>query len=181
VSKARIELVPEDQLPSETNFVKEMLGTLPISVQAYAHSPDILKAFLGLEAAIFSSKALKPGLKGKIGFVVSKANGCDYCAAHAGGMMLEGGMTESDLVCVLEPESTDNEEEEAALAFTRLAVAQSVTDESMRRLKEHYNAEQIIEIVSVIGFFSWTNHVHDALGLEIEEHYERLGAHRIEA
>ncbi|MBL4682587.1 MAG: carboxymuconolactone decarboxylase family protein [Pseudomonadales bacterium] len=181
MSKARIDLVPEDQLLPETNFVKEMLGTLPISVQAYAHSPEILKAFMGLEAAIFSAMSIAPGLKGKIGFVVSKANGCNYCAAHAGGMMLKGGMSKSDLVCVLNPESTDNEADEAALAFTRLAVAKSVTDDSMKRLKEHYNAEQIIEIVSVIGFFSWTNHVHDALGLEIEEHYEHLGAHLIEA
>lgn len=181
MNKARIDLVPEDQLPPEVSFVKEMLGTLPISVQAYAHSPEILKAFMGLEAAIFSTQAIDPGLKGKIGFVVSKANGCDYCAAHTGGMMLKGGMTESDLVCALKPESTDDDAVEAVLTFTRLAVAKTVTDDSMERLKEHYSAEQIIEIVSVIGFFSWTNHVHDALGLEIEDHYERLGAHRIEA
>ncbi|NOX51992.1 MAG: hypothetical protein GXP16_15865 [Gammaproteobacteria bacterium] len=179
MSKARIDLVPEGQLPPETEFVKEMLGTLPISVQAYAHSPAILKAFMGLEAAIFAAQAIDSGLKAKIGYVLSKANGCDYCASHTGGMLLKGGLAESDLVCTLRPELTGDEAVDAALSFARLAAEQHVTDEDMDRLKAHYNSEQIIEIVCVIGFFSWTNHVHDALGLEIEEHYEQLGAHRI--
>ncbi len=179
MSKARIDLIPEDQLPPETEFVVKMLGTLPVSVQAYAHSPEILKAFMGLEAAIFSTVAVDTALKAKVGYVVSKVNGCDYCASHTGGMLLKGGLSESDLQCTLRPELTGDAAVDAALSFARLAAKQNVTDESMAELKAHYNSEQIIELVCVIGFFSWTNHVHDALGLEIEEHYEKLGAHRI--
>jgi len=179
MDKARIDLVAADKLPPETEFVKEMLGTLPVSVQAYAHSPEILIAFMGLEAAIFSTKAIDSALKAKIGYVLSRTNGCDYCASHTGGMLLKGGLSEADLACTLGDELTGDEAEDAALSFARLAADQKVTDKSMDQLKAHYSTEQIVEIACVIGFFSWTNHVHDALGLEIEEHYQKLGAHRI--
>ncbi len=74
---------------------------------------------------------------------------------------------------------TGNPALDSALAYARLAARRAVTDASVADLSKHFSTEQIVEITCVVGLFSWTNHVHDALGIPIEDRFEKLGGHRV--
>jgi AhpD family alkylhydroperoxidase len=177
---AYLPLLPPDQVPTEVEPLVRFLGALPNSMRAYAHRPDILKAFVALEMAVLPQGTVDTLLKARVGYLVSRLNGCDYCASHVGGRLSRNGVTQEQLACVLEPElDTGDLATDAALRFTRLAAVGADTADAVAAMAAYFTPPQIVEIACVVGFFSWTNRVHDALGLPIEAHFETLGAHRI--
>ncbi len=180
IRHARIPLVPVAELPPYMQRLTEIFGTVPASMQAYAHRPEIAAAFLALENAVLSGGAVELPIKAGVAYVVSRDNGCDYCAAHVGGLMKGAGISDEQLACMISPTpQTGNPTLDSALAYARLAARRAATDSSLADLSKHFSTEQIVELTCVVGLFSWTNHVHDALGIPIEDRFEKLGAHRI--
>ena len=179
---AYLPLVSREDVPSEVEPLVQFLGVLPNSMLAYAHRPEILRAFVALEMSVLAQGTVSTLLKARVGYLVSRLNGCDYCASHAGGRLRRNGASEGELACLLDPvPDTGDEPMNAALRFARLAAVGGDTAAAVASMSAHFTPPQIVEIACVVGFFSWTNRVHDALGLPIEPHFEAIGAHRIAA
>lgn len=177
---AYLPLVAREDVPSEVEPLVRFLGVLPNSMLAYAHRPEILRAFVALELSVLAQGTVSTLLKARVGYLVSRLNGCDYCASHVGGRLRSSGDSEDELACLLEPVlDTGDEPTNAALRFARLAAVGADTAAAVASMSAHFTPPQIVEIACVVGFFSWTNRVHDALGLPIEPHFEAIGAHRI--
>jgi len=177
---AYIPLVAIREVPSEVAPLVEFMGLLPNSMRAYAHRPEILRAFVDLEMAVLAQGTVSTLLKARVGYLVSRLNGCDYCASHVGGRLRRSGDSEEGVACLLEPElDTGDEATNAALRFARLAASGGDTESAVDAMSTHFTPPQIVELACVVGFFSWTNRVHDSLGLPIEPHFDAIGAHRI--
>jgi AhpD family alkylhydroperoxidase len=177
---ARIPLVPETEVPAIAKRLVSLLGQVPISMRAYAHRPQILKGLVDLEMAVLPEGSVDVLTKARVGYVVSRLNNCAYCAAHVGGRLRNNGVSEEELACTIgELGETGDPAIDAAVAYAKLAATGNVTDEDVTEISRYYTPEQIVEITCVVGFFCFVNRVHTALGLEIEDRFERIGAHRI--
>lgn len=177
---ARIPLVPEDDVPPAARRLVPLLGQVPISMRAYAYRPGILEGLVDLEMAVLPEGSVDVLTKARVGYVVSRLNGCSYCAAHVGGRLRNNGVSEEELACTIgDLPETGDAAIDAAVRHARLATTGAVTDADVEALARHYTPEQIVEITCVVGFFCFVNRVHMALGLEIEDRFERIGAHRI--
>lgn len=178
--EARIPLVPEAQVPDAARRLIPLLGQVPRSMRAYAYRPDVLAPFVDLEIALLAHGHVDVLLKARIGYAVSRQNACAYCSAHVGARLKRNGVDDAELACLITPEAQNEDPAaDAALRYARRVASGTVADEDTEELARFFSAAQIAEITIAAGFYCFINRVHDALGLEIEDHFERVGAHRI--
>jgi uncharacterized peroxidase-related enzyme len=155
-------------------FFKGPLGVIPNSVRTMARRPGIAKAFTDLNIAVMKCEgAVTPEFKRIIGYVTSYVSGCRYCQAHTILGSQRFGSTDERLNDVWNfadsPHFTDAEK--AALAFAHAAalVPNSVTDEIGEKLREHWEDDDIVEIMAVIALFGYLNRWNDSMGSALEE------------
>jgi uncharacterized peroxidase-related enzyme len=155
-------------------FFNETLGFCPNSVLTMQRRPAISKAFINLNKAVMANEGrVTSALKRMIAWVSSNSTGCRYCQAHAIRAAERYGA---------EPEQLDNiweyrthpafsEAERAALDFSLAAslVPNAVDAEIKRRLYEHWNEGEIVEMLGVISLFGYLNRWNDSMGTSIEE------------
>lgn len=93
--------------------------------------------------------------------------------AHNAGGALQQKVTDEKLAAVWEFQTSPlfNAAERVALEFAVAAAAQpnAVTDELFERLKQHWNENQIVEVVSVISFFGFMNRYNDTMATPLED------------
>ena len=180
MSDAWIPLVDEADLPASISRLTGFMGMVPTSMRAYGHLPAVMDGVIGLEMALLPEGCVDVLIKARVGYVVSRLNGCRYCAAHVGGRLRNNGVGEEELAYLIgDLPETGDAATDAAVAFARLATVGAATQDSVTALARHFRPEQIVEIACVVGFYCFLNRVHSALGLEIEDHFARIGAHRI--
>jgi uncharacterized peroxidase-related enzyme len=155
-------------------FFKGPLGVIPNSVRTMARRPGIAKAFTDMNIAVMKCEgAVTPEFKRIIGYVTSYVSGCRYCQAHTILGSQRFGSSEERLNDVwnfaASPHFTDAEK--AALAFAHAAalVPNSVTDEIGAKLREHWEDDDIVEIMAVIALFGYLNRWNDSMGSALEE------------
>jgi alkylhydroperoxidase family enzyme len=177
---ARIPLVPEDELPDLAELGKYLKG-VPDSMRAYAHRPEVMKIFVQLELELVSKGIVPVPIKTRVAYITGRLNGGVYTSSHTGGRLIRDfGVSREDLARMLnEDPPSDDESLNAVVRYTRFAAVNKSTDKAMEDLLKFYSPAQIVEITCVIGLYSWTSRVHDALGLQVEDRFEVLGGHRI--
>jgi uncharacterized peroxidase-related enzyme len=161
----------------------QRMGFLPNALKLYMHRPEIAGTLWQLNSNVMrdSSSKLDQNLKRRLSAVISKANGCTYCAAHCCSMLTrtrgqgpEGwDMDQDDLVSLLRgDEAPANEMERVCFDFARIASQdpQHVPDEIYDRLKTLLTPAQIVELACVVGFWKMYNTIHDSLRVPIEAH-----------
>lgn len=175
---ARLEKTNRDDLPPEFqerfDVIEKSNGYIPNSYLMLAHRPPILKAFMDLaKAVIRDAGVLDRGLRFLIAYVSSRTAGCQYCQAHNIKSAARWGIGDAKLDAVWDYESSPlfTEAERAAFDLARCAslVPNTVDDALFARLKRHYTAPEIVEIVSVVSLFGWLNRFNDTLGTELDE------------
>ncbi len=180
MSRARIPLVPEDALPDLADLGKYLKG-VPDSMRAYAHRPEVMKVFVQLELELMTKGLVPTPVKVRVAYITGRLNGGVYTSSHTGGrLMRDFGISREALSRMLnEDPPTDDEALNALVRYTRLAAVNKSTDKAMEDLLKFYSPAQVVELTCVIGLYSWTSRVHDALGLQVEDRFEVLGGHRI--
>jgi uncharacterized peroxidase-related enzyme len=172
----RVEPVSRESLAEFEPFfamVEQVMGFVPNSMLTMGRSPDLLRAFGGLSAAVLVGSSLDPGLRQLIAFVSSNASGCRYCQAHTSHSAERAGVDAQKIESAFEYETSDlfTDAERAALRLAQYAslVPNEATDAHFDALREHFDEKQIVEIVAVISLFGWLNRWNDTMGTELEE------------
>jgi alkylhydroperoxidase family enzyme len=133
------------------------MGFLPNTYRLFLHRPLIAQALAALHDAVMNapSSSLPPKLKHK-------------CSALASKMI--------EALSALRPLPV-NEAERACFDFIIAAShdAAGVSEEIYARLKAHLSPPQIVELVSVLGFWKMYNTMHVALKVPIEKHLQDAG------
>jgi AhpD family alkylhydroperoxidase len=177
---AWVELLEDADLPVAVQKIVPFMGMVPNSMRAYGYLPDMVGGLIDLEMALLPSGKVDTLIKARVGYVVSRLNGCRYCAAHVGGRLKSNGVEDEELACIIgDLPETGDAATDAAVAFARVATTGNATQNDIDRLRPFFSTAQIVEIACVVGFYCFLNRVHSALGLEVEDPFEKLGAHRI--
>ena len=155
-------------------FFNETLGFCPNSVLTMQHRPAISKAFINLNKAVMANEGrVTSALKRMIAWVSSNSTGCRYCQAHAIRAAERYGAEQEQLDNIWEyrTHAAFSEAERAALDFSLQAsmVPNNVDAEIKKRLYEHWNEGEIVEMLGVISLFGYLNRWNDYMGTSIEE------------
>lgn len=185
-------LTPQHDLETQklAEFFNETLGFCPNSVLTMQRRPAISKAFINLNKAVMANEGrVTSALKRMIAWVSSNSTGCRYCQAHAIRAAERYGAEQEQLDNIWEyrTHKAFSEAERAALDFS-LAASQvpNVVDEVIKkRLHEHWDEGEIVEMLGVISLFGYLNRWNDSMGTTLESdaidsgnHY--LGKHGFE-
>lgn len=154
-------------------FFNETLGFCPNSVLTMQRRPAISKAFINLNKAVMANEGrVTSALKRMIAWVSSNATGCRYCQAHAIRASERYGAEQEQLDNIWEYRTHPafNEAERAALDFSLAAsqVPNAVDGEIKRRLHDHWDDGEIVEILGVISLFGYLNRWNDSMGTTLE-------------
>ncbi|TGV00438.1 carboxymuconolactone decarboxylase family protein [Flavivirga rizhaonensis] len=155
-------------------FFNETLGFCPNSVLTMQHRPAISKAFINLNKAVMANEGrVTSALKRMIAWVSSNSTGCRYCQAHAIRAAERYGAEQEQLDNIWEYRTHPafSEAERAALDFSLQAsqVPNNVDENIKKRLYEHWNEGEIVEMLGVISLFGYLNRWNDSMGTSIEE------------
>ena len=112
-------------------------------------------------------------LKRMIAWVSSNSTGCRYCQAHAIRAAERYGAEQEQLDNIWEyrTHAAFSKAERAALDFSLAAsqVPNAVNSEIKKRLYEHWDEGEIVEMLGVISLFGYLNRWNDSMGTSIEE------------
>lgn len=155
-------------------FFKGTLGGIPNSIRTMVRRPAIAKAFTNLNIAVMECHGqLTPELKRLIGYMTSMTAGCRYCQAHTALAAKRFGSTEERLNDLWTYRGSEHfsDAEKAAFDFAIAAssVPNDVTPEIEAVLKEHWDDDDIVEILGVISLFGYLNRWNDSMGTTLEE------------
>ena len=146
-------------------------GRPPNSMLTMAHVPGLVKAFADLaQACIRRPGSIPADHKWLIANIASRAAGCRYCTAHTLHNGSKNGVDAERLEAVWNFEASQLFTEAQKATF-RLALAvgsNSVTDNEVTAVKQHYTDQEMAEIVAVIALFGFLNRWNDAVGTTLE-------------
>lgn len=171
-------------------FFNETLGFCPNSVLTMQRRPAISKAFINLNKAVMANEGrVTSALKRMIAWVSSNATGCRYCQAHAIRAAERYGAEQEQLDHIWDYRTHDafSDAERAALDFSLAAsqVPNAVDNAIQRRLHEHWDEGEIVEMLGVISLFGYLNRWNDSMGTTLEKDaidsgHQFLGKHGFE-
>lgn len=177
-----------DPLPADANedvkelakFFNETLGFCPNSVLTMQRRPQIAKSFIELNKAVMDNHGrVTSALKRLVGYVSSHATGCIYCQAHTIRAAERYGADQAQMENVWEyrTHAAFNDAERAALdlAVAASTVPNAVNEELKKRLHQHWDEGEIVEILGVIALFGYLNRWNDSMGTTLESGAEESG------
>ncbi len=168
-----LERADHPELESLFQLYDDTLSFVPNSLYTMARRPEILEAFSDLITAIWRTGTVPVGLKPLVGIVASAAAGCRYCQAHEAVDAKMRGVPEEKIAAIWDFERSPlySEAERAALRFARDAasVPNEVTPERFGELRQHWDDEQIVEILAVVGLFGFLNRWNDSMATDLED------------
>mgnify|MGYP003116767488 FL=1 len=154
-------------------FFNETLGFCPNSVLTMQRRPAISKAFINLNKAVMANEGrVTSALKRMIAWVSSNSTGCRYCQAHAIRAAERYGAEQEQLdnIWAYRTHAAFSDAERAALDFSLAAsmVPNAVNADIKKRLYEHWDEGEIVEILGVISLFGYLNRWNDSMGTSME-------------
>lgn len=154
-------------------FYNETLGFCPNSVKTMHHRPRIAYAFIEMNKAVMENQGrVTSALKRLIGYISSHAAGCRYCQAHTIRAAERYGAEQEQLenIWSYKTHPSFTEAERVALDFSLAAsqIPNAVDDALAKRMREHWNEGEIVEILGVVALFGYLNRWNDSMGTEME-------------
>ena len=163
----------DSELQKLIEFYEETLGFCPNSVKTMHHRPAIAYAFIALNKAVMENKGrVSSALKRMVAYISSNTAGCRYCQAHAIRAAERYGAEKEKLKNIWDfrtyPSFSDAERAALEFAIAASTVPNSVSDEVAKKLRQHWDEGDIVEITGVISLFGFLNRWNDSMGTEIE-------------
>jgi len=176
-----LDLPMADPLPEATqkyfDICTEKLGFIPNVLQAYAFNVEKLNAFTGIyNDLMLADSGLSKLEREMIAVVVSSINRCWYCqVAHGAAVRQLSGKPELGEAMVMNYRMADLDARQRAM----LEFAEKVTKESSAVQEADRAALRVVgfseadiwDIASVAGFFSMTNRIASATGMQPNPEY----------
>jgi uncharacterized peroxidase-related enzyme len=149
--------------------MEKKIGAVPNVFRVMAHNPEMLEAFLALNATL--PKTQLEGKLRELAYIkTSELNGCDYCLHHHRTIGKKAGLNDRQVAETAEFESSDAYDE---LQRDVMRYAEQVTrhinveDALFNRLKQSLNDRQIVELAMTVGIANFTNRVTETLRMEL--------------
>lgn len=177
MASPRLDPLPPEHSPElkqEFESFLTSLGFVPNSVLTMQRRPNLVRAFVALQGAIWGPESqVDRGLKRLIGHVASRTAGDAYSTAHTASAALHFGISEEKLAALPQYRASPlySPAERAALDFAVAAasVPNAVTDAEFAGLRRHWSDEQVVEIVAAIAATGFVNRWNTTLATPLED------------
>jgi uncharacterized peroxidase-related enzyme len=149
--------------------MEKKLGTVPNVFRAMAHSPEMLEAFLALNATLPKTK-LDGKLRELAYIKTSELNGCDYCLHHHRALGKKAGLNDRQVSETAHFETSDAYDEmqrEVMLYAEEVTRHINVDDALVDRIKQKLGDRELVELAMTVGIANFTNRVTETLRLEL--------------
>jgi alkylhydroperoxidase family enzyme len=179
----RLDPLPLDQtteLKDQFDSFLKSLGFVPNSVLTMQRKPALVRAFVGLQSAIWGPDSeVDRGLKRLIAHVSSRSADDAYSMAHTASGALHFGIKPEKLAAVADyaTSSLFSSAERVALQVAAAAgqVPNAVTDEMFAELRRHWTEAQIVEIVATIAATGFVNRWNPTVATPLEDEPMQVG------
>lgn len=173
---ARISPLPSSELGALNAQLEAMIdasGYAPNSLPTMARVPGLAEAFGAMAKAVLGNPEVPTDLLQMVAHIASTTAGCRYCSAHTAHNAEKLGVSEEKLADLWVWKTSDHFDasEKAALqlAFDSASVPNTVTDEQVDGLREHFTDDQIAGLVAVISLFGFLNRWNDTMATDLED------------
>ena len=149
--------------------IQGSLGMVPNFLAVLAHSPDALKAFLGLHE-ITGNGSLDPQTRERIALVVAQDNACEYCVSAHTAIGRKAGLDTAEIEANRAGRS-NNTRANAAVVFAQALNANlgDVTGTEFSAVRTAgYSDAEIVEIIVHVGMNILTNLIGKASQVDID-------------
>jgi alkylhydroperoxidase family enzyme len=172
------ETTPE--LEDDFAIFEQILGFVPNSLLTMQRKPAMVKGFGVLTKAVMAADGeVDLGFKRLLAHFASRAAGCQYCEAHSLIAAKIHGIADEKVAAVWEYQTSDlyTEAERVALDYALAAgsVPNAVDEELMVRMKQHWNENEICEILGAICLYGFLNRWNDSMATDLEDAPKALG------
>ena len=145
--------------------VEKNMGKVINILGTMAHSPAVLKAFLGFSQSLSEGDLPLP-LRERIALAIGEATGCQYCVAAHTGLARKAGLTAEEILDARRGRASDEKTAVGLELALKIVKEQGfVSDEDLERARgAGYSDGEICEIVAVVAlnlFTNYFNHVAD--------------------
>jgi alkylhydroperoxidase family enzyme len=169
------------ELKEQFDSFFKSLGFVPNSVLTMQRKPSLVRAFVGLQSAIWGPDSeVDRGLKRLIAHVASRAAGDAYSMAHTASGALHFGVSADKLSAVTNAAASPlfSPAEKAALEVGAAAgnAPNTVTDAMFGKLRQHWSETEIVEIVAVIAATGFVNRWNATMATPLEDEPMQVGA-----
>lgn len=170
---ARISALESSQAPAASQellaAVEKKLGMAPNVFRTMAHSPAVLKAFLGYGEAL-GGGSVNAQLGEQIALTVAGRNQCDYCASAHTVIGKGTGLSEDELSANLGGKASDAKVQ-AALNFASQVVENRgvVSDAELQAVRDAgYSEGEIVEMIAHVTINIFTNYLNHIAGTDVD-------------
>lgn len=168
------------ELADDFEIFVDILGFVPNSLLTMQRRPEIVKGFGVLTKAVMSPDGVVGlGFKRLLAHFASRAAGCQYCEAHSLIAAKIHGIADEKVAAVWEYQTSDlyTDAERVALDYALAAgsVPNAVDEPLMARMKQHWNDDEIVEILGAICLYGFLNRWNDSMATDLEEAPKALG------
>jgi uncharacterized peroxidase-related enzyme len=149
--------------------MEKKLGVVPNVFRAMAHNPEMLEAFLALNATLPKTK-LDGKLRELAYIKTSELNGCDYCLHHHRALGKKAGLNDRQVAETAQFETSDaygDLEREVMRYAEEVTRHIDVGDALVSRLKSKLGDRELVELAMTVGIANFTNRVTETLRLEL--------------
>ncbi|MFI5457638.1 MAG: carboxymuconolactone decarboxylase family protein [Isosphaerales bacterium] len=149
--------------------MEKKLGVVPNVFRAMAHNPEMLEAFLALNATLPRTE-LNGRLRELAYIKTSELNGCDYCLHHHRALGKKAGLNDRQVNETAQSETSDayDDLERDVLRYAEEVTRHiNVDDALVGRLKQQLDDREIVELAMTVGIANFTNRVTETLRMEL--------------
>jgi uncharacterized peroxidase-related enzyme len=158
-----------DKIKPVFEGMEKKLGAVPNVFRVMAHNPEMLEAFLALNATLPRTE-LNGKLRELAYIKTSELNGCDYCLHHHRALGKKAGLNERQINESAQSETSDAYDD---LQREVMRYAEEVTrhinvdDALVGRLKQHLTDRELVELAMTVGIANFTNRVTETMRMEL--------------
>jgi alkylhydroperoxidase family enzyme len=153
------------------NLAAERGGTVGNIFRALAHTPNLLRRFLGLGGELRNKTELDPKLRELAIVTVGRLTDAQYEYVHHWNLARRVGVTREQLEALADFEKSPNfsDHERAVIRYAVEATNNvKVSDATWNALKAFLDTKRIMELVQNVAFYNMVVRVLVPVGVELE-------------
>ena len=159
-----------DRMKKVYSEMEQDIGFVPNFIKTLAHSGNFLEAVADLYRNLMGETSLSEKIRQLAILKTCKLNRCQYTVTCYVELAKKGGWTDEHIEAMDDYVNSDlfdyYEKEVLQLAQQITEEPDEIQDDFWTQLNNHYTSDQVVELVTLIGFFNMINRF--ILSLQIE-------------
>jgi uncharacterized peroxidase-related enzyme len=159
-----------DHIRKVYSEIEKDIGFVPNFIKTLAHSGNFLEGVADLYRELMGETSLSEKIRQLAILKTCKLNRCQYTVTGYSELAKKGGWTDEQIEAMDDYVNSDlfnfYEKEVLQLAEQITKEPDEIQDDFWTQLNNHYTSDQVVELVTVIGFFNMINRF--ILSLQVE-------------